>query len=266
MPRQELKNRRTDPSPALGSKFGAALGSFSAAFLASASFQHALTKGVERERPVRELFEAHLPACYKVVSGEAVDYLDHHSPQLDVMIFDGDRNFAFHSEEAHLLPAEALLVSIEVKSTLNWTEIDKSLKAASSLHKLRPFGKTPSLTKAGGNAAKPILRFFHAIFAYDTDLVTGDDWLQRELTRTVDAAVELKVNPNIIDRVYVANRGFLNVPSGLGVPETTPGGLALLHFYMDILNFVVRENGRRPAAEYTSYAGRMTKEIVTLRR
>jgi hypothetical protein len=266
MVRQELKKRRIEPSAAFGSKFGAALGSLSAAFLASSSFQHALTKGIERERPVRELFETHLPACYKVVSGEAVDSRDHHSPQLDVMIFDGNRNFAFNSEESYLLPAEALLVSVEVKSKLTKPELEKSLNAASALYALRPFGKVPSLTKNGGNAIAPGFRFFHTVFAYDTDLVAGDDWLQRELTRTIEAAKSAKVDPDVVDRIYVAGRGFLNVPSNLGVPETSASGIALMHFFMDVLNFLVRENGRRSAVEYTSYAGRMTKEIAALER
>ncbi len=84
------------PAQAFGSKFEAALKRFSVEFLESEGFQHAATRGIEREGPVRDFFRKHLPDVYAVASGEVVDKYNTHSPRLDVIIYNCLRNYAFH--------------------------------------------------------------------------------------------------------------------------------------------------------------------------
>ena len=49
---------------------------------------------------------------------------------MDLMFYDRMQNFAFSTDAISVLPAEALLASIEVKSTLSSTELNKSVAAA----------------------------------------------------------------------------------------------------------------------------------------
>jgi hypothetical protein len=85
--------------------------------------------GQEREQPIKDLFREHLPSCFSVMHDRAVDIRDEHNPHLDLKIYNSSRNFAFYSGGAAILPAEALLASIEVKSTVTRDELRKSVAA-----------------------------------------------------------------------------------------------------------------------------------------
>lgn len=265
MARSQLKHRNENPNPTFSNKFEAALQSFSTSFLKTQPFLHALTKGEQREIPILDFFQEHLPTGYKVVSGVVIDKFNKQSPQLDLMIYDGSRNFALYSETASILPAEALLGSVEIKSMLTRNEIKKSLLAAQKLYQLRPFGESPTTTKKGGGKPEEFkCRYFHSVFAYSTDL-SQNDWMQGEFNRVSDVASEVKIDASLIDRIYVVERGLLNIPSKLGMKENNDSAGAFLNYYMNVLNFLYRENKRREAVDYIEYAGRMTKGWTKLK-
>jgi hypothetical protein len=212
---------------------------------------------------VRELFEEHLPTTFTVAGGEAVDLFQSHSPQLDVVIFDSSRNFAFYEGNSVILPAEALLVSIEVKSKLTKDEISKSLKAAAKLRELRPFKKKLAPVRKDGESADGRCRYFHTIFAFDSDLKRAD-WLRSEYKRIGEVSAEENLDSALIDRIYIPNRGILNLPFQMGIEEADGSGSALIHYYMHTLNFLLRENARRQNVPYLEYAGRLSKDWVKL--
>jgi hypothetical protein len=259
MTKIELKQRRERPAEPFSLKFQATLLDFTSEFLKSQSFKHALTKGENREAPVLDFFQNNLPGNYAVVRGEAVDLFERHSPQLDLMVYDKIRNFAFYSGESVVLPAEALLVSMEVKSVLNVEELKKSLVAAAKLRKLKPFKEPLSPPHKTKEPSANICRYLHCLFAYGSDLAEGPDWLEREYSRYARVLTDSESPVAEIDRIYVANRGLLNPVYNFGIAEDPEEGIALLHFYMDILNFLQRENRRRPTVPYIAYAGRIGK-------
>jgi len=249
------------PVAVLESGFKAAVHEFIAEFFKSADFQHALSKGEGREIPIQHFFRDHLPEAFGVEKGEAVDIRGRRGPQLDVMIFNKARNFAFYNGSLKILPAEALLVSIEVKSTLTKSELESSLAAAKRLNELRPFGQHLSSRRTDGKPADDKARFFHCIFAYDSDL-GSEGWLEKEYLRLVSVA---GAEQTFIDRIYVLNRGLINTIGQTGVTEQPSQGTALMQFYMHILNFLARENDRRESVPYLEYAGRMTEGWKSLR-
>ena len=195
---------------------------------------------------------------YAVTGGEVIDLNENHSPQLDLLVFDKLRNFAFYSGNAVLLPAEALLVSIEIKSILTKIEVEKSLKAARSLRRLKPFRKNLFNGNRGSTPDALQCRYFHCLFAYNTDLLE-EGWLQKEYSRLATTANDSNIVESAIDRVYVAKRGLINPVDRRGLVEEPEDGNALMSFYMHILNFLTRENSRRAAVPYLDYAGRMSK-------
>ena len=256
--RLPFKKRSRQPTSLFKNTFQAATQEMASRFLKSKSFQHATTKGSEREIPVQKFFRENLPGKYQVVRGEVVDLFEKHSPQLDVMIFDGQRNFAFYSEENCILPAEALLASIEVKSLLNKRELELALKSASKLRELRPFRMELASPREKGEAADRKCRYFHCLFAYNTDITEGN-WLSKEYERFVTVSESLGVPNSTLDRLYVANRGLIYPYAERGITEEPNSGGALMNFYMHILNFLIRENRRRDSAPYVDYAGRLTE-------
>jgi hypothetical protein len=81
------------------------------------NFKHHGIRGEERADAVRRFLHEKLPKSYDVVTGEAIDFEDRHSTQLDVAIFDCIRNCPLLAKtNQYLLPAEALLSVVEVKS------------------------------------------------------------------------------------------------------------------------------------------------------
>lgn len=254
-----FRQRRDQPLEAFGAGFQAAILQFSADFLKSASFQNASSKGTERELPVQRFLQEHLPQAFGVRKGEPVDIHGNKGPQLDVLVFDQFRNVAFNEGGAEIiLPAEALLVSIEVKSLLTSTEIETILKAARRLYELKPFKKSLASRRLEGAPAEGKARFFHCVFAYGSDFAL-ENWIENEYKRFVRIGVDLGVPPNLVERVYVANRGLINLSNHTGVTEEHGQGTALMQFYMHVLNFLSRENDRRKPVPYIEYAGKMNR-------
>jgi len=253
-----FKKRSIQPTQVFSNSIAAAALELASKFLKSESFSHLGSRGSEREIPVQNFFKENIPAVYNVVKGEVVDLDEQHSPQLDVMIYDSTKNFAFYEGENYILPAEALLVSIEVKTKLDKNEIRKSFRAANLLRKLKPFGKTqPEHRTRGEPAGHGDCSYFHCIFAYQSNLVEKY-WFNREYNRIKDVSDELGIPSNVINRIYVVNRGLYNLVDEKGIKETPKTGTSLVHLYMHTLNFLVRENDRRPPSPYVDYAGRLS--------
>ena len=262
MTRLTYRNRRSAPIHEMQNGVIAALARFGAEFLESDSFQHGLSKGEEREVPIQQFFRRWLPDTFRVDKGEVVDIFGRTSPQLDLLITDGMRNAPLRRGSIVIMPAEALLVSVEVKSCLTLAEIKTSLNSARELRRLRPFKSKLAERRRKGKPADDRSRYFHSIFAYGTDLSVAD-WLKREFSRMQRASRELRIPLNVIDRMYVASRGLINIPASTGTEEE-PKGTAFLQYYMHTLNFLLRENRRRKETPYLEYAGKMSGKWTSL--
>ena len=225
-----------------------------AGIIRTRNVHHSGTKGSTRESPLATFFESQLPKIYGVTSGEAVDLDNRPGPQLDVLFYDQSRNFPFVSKESIVLPAEALLASIEVKSKQDATEVAKSIEAGRKLRSLRPFKNAPG----GRNIEDPlrsksVARYFHCVFAYQTDL-KEENWARNECLRFTR---EQLLDAHTIDAVYVLGRGILNLNERKFVLENEGTAHALAIFYFGILNFLDRESRRRGETPYASYAAKM---------
>lgn len=257
MTKFSFRKRRRDALETFETSFTAALKKFAAEFVNSDAVKHAASKGEAREEPVKNFLTDHLPKAFGVRKGEAVDVHDNRSPSLDLMIFDAMRNFPFYDAgNTIVLPAEALLASIEVKTLLTSAETKTIFRSAERLYKLRPYKRHLSLRRRDGQPAEGKARFFHCVFAYASDLAS-DGWLDSEYGRLIRVAKEMGVDPELIQRVYVRNRGLIDLSSGQGTPEVESQGTALMHFFMHLFNFLSRENARREPAPYLEYAGKM---------
>jgi hypothetical protein len=262
---QPHEGKQKNPAvPVFSSTFKAALIRFAAELQRSANFQHHLSKGEERETAMKEFFDSHLPKAFGVEKGEVVDPSGQQSPQLDVIIFNKSQNVPFYTGAYNILPAEALLVSVEVKSKLTKSEIESSLKAAQLLRELRPFGKPLAARRVGGEHADDRARFFHCLFAYETDLALSD-WHKAEYARLSGVAKGLGVSEALIDRVYVANRGMISPQEGAAVIEKNGDGAVLMQFYLHVLNFLQREDARRKPVPYLKYAGGLGWDMESCR-
>lgn len=243
------------PLPQLQSKFEGAVLDLASAFKKTAGFQHAQTKGNEREGPVRQFLEQNLPASFAAVGGEIVDVRGQVSPQMDVILYNKMKNPAFISGTSHILPAEAPLVTFEVKSTLTSEELKKSYRSAHALKSLHPLGRPLSSVRKGGAPADDQFRYFHCLFAYSTNLVDSPEWEEKEFARIKEAAASESIAVDVIDRVYIADRGMFIPEKASVVGEEAGNGTALFQLFLHAMNFVRREDDRRPFVDYTNYSG-----------
>ncbi|MGA7732129.1 MAG: DUF6602 domain-containing protein [Chloroflexia bacterium] len=225
----------------------------------AANFQHKGIRGNEREEAVRNFLRHQLPKAYAVSTGEVVDFEDRRSTQLDVTIYDCIRNSpVLAREDQTLLPAESLLSVIEVKSQLTQEELDKCFKASKQLRLLRPYNKTFVSARRGGiPASDKQPRCFYSIFAYSSNLGT-DDWLSKEWERVNRAAQANNCTSEVIDRILVLDRGLINPVFKVGKNAGSNGSDVLHNWFIELVNFLTRENARRIPVDWQSYASRTT--------
>ena len=127
------------PNQALESVLEEAEKNLLAAFAKSQKTKHRGLTGNARAKSIADFLTARLPAAYGVVTGaEVVDYADRRSGEIDIVIFDKQRNPVV-SAEPLWIAAEALLAYIEVKTRLTEAELKKSFIGAKQINALRPF-------------------------------------------------------------------------------------------------------------------------------
>lgn len=99
--------------------------------------RHNALKGQLREILLSQLFEPFLPPDVRVVSGSIVSFDGAQSPQIDAVIYAPSILPAFLLEKTGLVPVEAALYAIEVKSRLTATQLRKSIRNAQTLGAMR---------------------------------------------------------------------------------------------------------------------------------
>lgn len=250
-------------NPSVGSVLEEAEANLLSAFRKSSRTTHRGLKGDSRARNVADFLQKRLPSGYGIMcKAEIVDYLDNRSKETDIVIIDKIRN-AVLSDDPLWLPAESLLAYIEVKSILTRDELSNSYSAAKRMNSLKPFKRSFTLATnvsiaSGGklpsssDSAVPPLRCFRTVFAYDTNLAKTD-WLVNEWSRVVSVTNELQCTPALIDRILVLDRGMINPPSSSGTDEFEVSSV-FQQWFTNLVNFLARENGRRPSVDLETYS------------
>lgn len=243
------KRKERSRTPYLNPNFKAGISELTAKLLRSQNLNHTGNKGTAREDGLKDFFSDQLPGKYSIATGEVVDRFGTTSPQLDLMFFDGNKDFCLHSSSVSVLPAEALLASIEVKSTPNATEVRKSVDAAKKLRLLKPLGRELGGTNIGNHNASTVrARYFHGVFAYQSDL-KEETWMKNEAARFLGQSHN---GDCPIDFVYVLGRGYISLNATRGFPEDNEGN-AIGMFFFGILNFLQREGSRRGETPFDRY-------------
>lgn len=224
-------------------------------------FDHMGTRGSRREEAVRAFLNNRLPKALTVVTGQATDRFGNMSRQLDLMIYDSGRNSTLVDGLNVLLPAEALLAVVEVKSILDARELSKGLINAASTNSLRPYGKQFTRARKRGDPADDrVPRCFYTLLSRDSDL-SEQNWLDREWARLVDA--EDSEAHNLIDMLVILERGLLQPRDQRGMSVRDPGS-NLQQWFVALTNFLAREVQRRDPVDWQMYGGKPPQSWVPL--
>jgi len=254
MPRGTQRSSRVFKSVLSRAEKELALGSEKAG-----DFHHNGIRGDERAASLMRFLQSHLPITMAIAKGEAIDFRDKRSGQLDLIIYDKSASAPiFTGGENVLVPAEALYAVIEVKSVLSKDELEKSVEAAKTIRSLRPFKEPFIGPRRDGIAAEDgRCRCAYSIFAYSTNL-GATDWLQKEYMRTIGALDAAGAARDVVERVVVLGRGLINPATATGKEITDDNESIFLEYYLHLMNFLSRESARRPQVDWQIYTSRGT--------
>lgn len=207
---------------------------------------HGGLKGQLREIVVRELLRPLLPPDYVLATGQIVSAYGEISEQIDIAAC--DRNLIppiLFESACGILPIEATLFTIEVKSGLNATELKKSEDAA---RKLRKFAYAPPVGSSGWDPNHHIETAIPYLLAFRTDLcLTG----KTEIERFTDLVGD---DEPAIKGLCVAGRGFWCRADGQWHKEhTTEPGEELALMVASILNTCQRVASTRRRPDFRQY-------------
>lgn len=220
---------------------------------AEASFKHMGDRGDARESAVRSFLTDQLPARFAVSAGEVMDAAGNMSGQTDVTIYDRlNTRPLFTTNGVALLPAEALLATVEVKSKLDKSETDKAVGGMVKLRGLRPWDAPWSSARRNGRAADDMLpRLFTTIFGFTTNLVEPT-WPTSEMARLRESCAAAGLPTAYIDRLVIIDRGVLLPSAGMAYIPDSGGGILGLWFFQ-LVSFLSREVERREPFPWDRY-------------
>lgn len=220
----------------------------------AANFKHKVIRGDERANSLRDFMDKHLAGVFKTGKGEAIDYKDQRTGQLDFFIYDASTAVPILSaRESDLIPAEALYVIVEVKSVLTQDELNTCAIAAKKVRALQPFKERFVASRTGGNHSEGH-RCLYIVFAYTSNLGESD-WAKNEMERINLAIKAANGSLDMIDRVLVMDRGMIRPQVSMATLRDETKGM-FLEFYLHVVNFLTRERKRRPEIDWTAYTSR----------
>lgn len=220
------------------------------------AFKHPGIRGDERAASLAEFLRNHLPGDFDVTKGEAIDFKDARTGQLDLVVYDrsGSSPILIGSENI-LLPCESLYIVIEVKTTLTQDELSKAYRSAIKVRSLRPFKKQFVAPRPDGAPADDHnYRCLYVVFAFETNL-GAEDWLNKEFARIQSASSAAGAELDVMDLLVVLNRGMINPGNSTG-KSVAQDDVIFLEFYLHLVNFINRERERRPPVDWQVYSAR----------
>ena len=217
------------------------------------TFQHRGIRGDERAEALAQFLRQHLPQNFSIGKGEAIDYLDTRTGQLDLVIYDSASAAPLVSSgENLLLPAEALYAVIEVKSVLTQVELDSCALAAKKIRDLKPYKRKFPPTPTKGEAPSDCYRCPYIVFAFTSNL-SDDGWAQKEFDRVKKSVHGVGLEEDLFDRVIVLDKGLLRPQIAAARIRDEENGI-FLDFYIHLMNYLMKERRRRPPIDMQAYA------------
>ena len=194
-----------------------------------ASSGHPLHKGTPREAFIREFLASHLPESIALGTGEIIDAKSKPGEsrnQYDIVLYRRNYPKLDFGGGINGFLIEAVIATIEVKSSLKKEDLKQAIQAAAAAKMLQP---NVSVSFTAGYIPPRALNY---VIAYDGPASMGTvlNWIpeiQTELginpeNLPVEANERIKMPSKSIDGVFVLKKGFLyfdNVPVGFANEE-----------------------------------------------
>jgi len=191
---------------------------------------HAGLKGLLREILIRDLLQPVIPPFAGIGQGILIDAYNTQSKQQDVVIYDRSIIPSMLLDRANgLIPIEAAIAAIEVKTEVNITAIETTQESASGLINLKHSG--------GVKNPEHVIPF---LFGFSSDLTTGiEEELSRYKTKYSSSTGPAIRGICIIEKGYAwfnQNNGWKTVPADADHIEVITFLAQLFDLYGRVIN------------------------------
>ena len=172
--------------------------------------EHQASKGTRVEKEIRQFLIDFLPEMYQYSSGIVIDNSGNEcdrSKQEDILIIDKFFNpKLFIDDEPSIYPVDVIYCGIEVKTSLNETELHNAVKNIESLKKLEYIKDKVIYNKSNGIVVSDTNPPIGIIFAFDTTFKSSTTLLNHY--NNAISNVSPLHRPNIL---CILNRGIIGI-------------------------------------------------------
>lgn len=143
----------------------------------SIRIQHNLEDGKYREYLVTKVLKKIIPAKYSITNGFIIDSENNISQEMDVIIYDKNYVPPFFDETYTVVPIEAVIAVIQVKTTLTSNTLKDSISNLNSINRLK--SKTGGkIISANGSliTEKRYICPYKIVVSYQTDYADSHDF------------------------------------------------------------------------------------------
>lgn len=166
---------------------------------------HSKIKGDRVEEHVREFLRQRLPQSVGVTSGEIIDANGKRSREVDVIVYDAMNSpllFAGDTAGSILVPAEAVIAAVEVKSKLRSEHVSELITHCRSIKSLSRTAYCTPPQAQGTYTPAPI---HYSVFAFESDGLYHRRFNQEQSDLPVDERIDTLT---AIDRGFVMHIGM----------------------------------------------------------
>jgi hypothetical protein len=200
----------------------------------SSNFGHYGEQGASNERVLEKFLKDYLPKRYSIGRGKVLAFNDSDSSQIDIIIYDRQRNSPLYTEDGFLAAGiESVYGVVEVKTTLNKNElIDANNKALSIITKPTLPSIIEHHTPAGwsretGQTKPPIATCF--AFKSETSIDS--------IVKNLEELKQQNQNINFLCLVGILDKGII-FPTDQGWKVHKDDENALLYFLVMLIEYL----------------------------
>lgn len=150
--------------------------------------EHNLEDGKYREYLVKRILSKIVPSKYEITNGFVIDSDNNKSDEMDIIIYDKSYVPPFFDETYTVVPIEAVIAVIQVKTTLTWDQLTSSIKNLNSIDKLNAKIGGKIISANGGliMEEKRYVAPYKIIISYKSDIAKEHDFSDEMENKQLD--------------------------------------------------------------------------------
>lgn len=172
--------------------------------------QHNLEDGKYREYLVKKVLSKIVPSKYAITNGFIIDSNDMQSDEMDIIIYDKSYVPPFFDETYTVVPIEAVIAVIQVKTTLNKKQLNNAIENLNSIDRLtaKIGGKIISANRGDILTEQRYVAPYKIIIAYRSKLAKKYDFTNDMKSKGIDMVYTINGGHDL----YIKHR---NEPKGV---------------------------------------------------